>query len=99
MGLSGLREKALLATLTRRQLGYWQNSATLLQHAVEFTEGNHLAHANLGIFFLKSGNLELAIDHFHRVLEISPHFASAHTNLGTALRRQRNLDEAVNHLL
>jgi tetratricopeptide (TPR) repeat protein len=88
-----------LAALTRRQLGYWQNSATLFQHALESTEGNHLAHSNLGIFLLRSGNLDKAVDHFHKALEISPHFAPAHTNLGTALRRQGNLDQAVNHLL
>lgn len=88
-----------MAVLTRRQLEHWQDSATLFQHAVESTENNHLAHSNLGIFFLRNGNLDQAIDHFHKALEIAPQFAPAHTNLGTALRRKGILDEAVNHLL
>lgn len=88
-----------MAVLTRRQLDHWQDSATLFQHAVESTENNHLAHSNLGIFFLRNGNLDQAIDHFQKALEIAPQFAPAHTNLGTALRRKGILDEAVNHLL
>ncbi len=88
-----------LAVLARRQLSYWENSATLFQHAVEATENNHLAHSNLGIFLLRSGDVDQSIDHFTKALEISPHFAPAHTNLGTALRRKGDLEEAVHHLL
>ena len=88
-----------MTVLTRQQLRHWHNSATLFQHAVESTENNHLAHSNLGIFLLRSGNLDQAIDHFRKALEIAPRFAPAHANLGAALRRKGIVDEAVNHLL
>ena len=88
-----------MAALTRRQLNYWQDSSTLFQHAVASTKNNHLAHSNLGIFHLRSGDLDQSIDHFHKALEIAPQFAPAHANLGAALRRKGILDEAVDHLL
>ncbi|MEE8349747.1 MAG: tetratricopeptide repeat protein [Acidobacteriota bacterium] len=89
----------IMTLLTRHQLGYWQNGATLFRHAVESTENNHLAHSNLGTFLLRNGDLDQAIDHFQKTLEIAPRFAPAHTNLGTALRRKGIMDEAVNHFL
>ena len=81
----------------RLHLSYWKNSITLFQHTLRFTSDNHLAHSNLGLAFLQQGDLDQAIDHFYRALEIQPGFAPVHSNLGIALRRKGIPDEALQH--
>jgi len=81
----------------RLHLSYWKNSITLFQHTLRFTSDNHLAHSNLGLAFLQNGDLDQAIDHFYRALEIQPGFALVHSNLGIALRRKGIPDEALQH--
>jgi len=81
----------------RLHLSYWKNSITLFQHTLRFTSDNHLAHSNLGLAFLQNGDLDQAIDHFYRALEIPPGFALVHSNLGIALRRKGIPDEALQH--
>jgi tetratricopeptide (TPR) repeat protein len=86
-----------LTGAVRLQLSYWRNSFTLLQHALEATQDNHMAHSNLGIAFLDENDLDEAIDHFYKALEIKPMHAGVHTNLSIALRRTGMLDEALEH--
>lgn len=91
---------ALLSVLTGWtwfQIGYWQNSAALFEHALEVTENNYLAHNNLGFALDDLGRYEEAKAHYLKALEIKPDFAIAHNNLGFAFEREGRLDEAVAH--
>ena len=70
------------------QIGYWRDSCTLFQHAVDVTDGNYLAHHNLGVALAEDpADLDQAIGHFQAALAIRPDYVRAHTDLGSALAR------------
>ena len=96
--LASLLVLAALSVGTQVQLAHWANSVTLLQHTVRVTENNHLAHANLGLAFLDSDDLDGAVRHLRKSLELMPGDARVHSNLGVALKRKGRLDEAFGHL-
>lgn len=48
-----------------------------------------------GLTLAKQGKLDLAIEHFNRVLEINPESADAHDCLGTVYFMQNKLDQAA----
>jgi tetratricopeptide (TPR) repeat protein len=76
------------AALTWVQAEYWHDSRTLFQHAVDVTDGNYLAHHNLGVALAETpGGLNDAIAHYQVALQIKPGYARAHTDLGSALAR------------
>jgi len=86
-----------LMAITWRQVGYWKNSITLFQHALEATTNNTVAHNNLGNALSQQGRTTEAIDHFLQALRIKPDHAKAHNNLGIALAKQDRIDEAIEH--
>ena len=88
-----------LAVLTRVQLGYWQSTSALFEHALEVTSNNHVAHNALGIEFMEEKQLEKAVEHLTQALSIYSTYADAHNNLGLALSRQGRLDEGIQHYL
>jgi len=72
--------------LTWRQTGYWRDSVSLFQHAVDVTERNDVAQHNLGNALLEiPGRLPDAVAHLEAALAINPESAGAHTDLGIAL--------------
>jgi tetratricopeptide (TPR) repeat protein len=75
-------------TLTWVQTEYWQNSLALFRHALDVTEGNYLAHHNLGNALSEiPGHLPEAISQYEESLRIKPDSARVHTDLGNALAR------------
>jgi len=94
---AGLCVVIVLTGAVRLQLSHWRNSFTLFQHALESTRDNHMAHSNLGIAFLDKNDLDEAIGHFYKALEIKPTHAGVHTNLSIAFRRKGMLDKALEH--
>jgi len=83
------------AVRTGDQLRYWQNSESLFRHAIALTQGNFLAHNNLGNALLDRKQVDEAIMEFHKALEIKPDYADAHVNLGNALLAQKRVEEAM----
>ena len=55
------------------------------------------AHINLGNALLKKGNVDEAIVHYQKALQIKPDYAEAHNNLGNTLLKMGNVDEAITH--
>ncbi len=82
---------------TRNQLQYWTDSISLCSRAIRVTENNYIMHNNLGNALFDSGQLEEAMNHFHRVLQIDPGNADAYNNLGLALSKTGPLEEAIIH--
>jgi len=72
--ITGFAVAALITclTLTRHQLGYWQNTETLMGHALELNPNNYLAHNNLGIYYTRLGRTEEASFHYRRARESDP---------------------------
>jgi protein O-mannosyl-transferase len=60
------------AVWSRHQLGFWQNSETLMGRALELDPNNYVAHQNLGVYYTKLGRTDLARAHRQRVRELDP---------------------------
>ncbi len=89
----------LCTVVTRRQLGYWQNSGTLFAHALAVTQNNSVAHLHAGNYALSEpGRLPEAIGHFEAAVALDPTLAAAHSQLGTALFLQGRHEEGVSQL-
>ena len=77
------------------QLGYWQNSFTLFQRAIDVTENNYVMHNNLANILSRQNKCQEAISHLQQSLQIRPNMASAYTNLGNNFVKINRLDKAV----
>ena len=76
------------AALAAEQVQHWKDSQALFEHALAVTDGNYLAHHNLGVALAEMpGRLPEAIAHYRAALAIQPDSARAHTDLGNALAK------------
>ncbi|MGD7653764.1 MAG: tetratricopeptide repeat protein [Verrucomicrobiales bacterium] len=71
-----------LAGLGIRQIGFWRDSLTLFQRTVDVTEGNYLAHNNLGLALRDAGRTADAELAYQRSLDTRPSYTEARNNLG-----------------
>jgi tetratricopeptide (TPR) repeat protein len=83
--------------MTWKQVQYWRNGISLLEHTLEVTSNNWLCNYNLGTALDKKGRTDDAIKHYLEALRISPDYAEGHNNLGIDLARKGNFDMAVKH--
>ena len=83
-----------LGVTTARQVRTWRSSETLFEHALRVTQGNHVAHANLGLVRLERGELDLASAHLLESLRFAPASAIAHGLLGGVRLEQGRTAEA-----
>jgi tetratricopeptide (TPR) repeat protein len=83
---------AYLFVSTWTQAGYWRNSMTLYDHALEVTSNNDIVHINRGVAYAKLGNRSQAISDYDKAIEINPGNAEAYYNRGI------EYDELGNHL-
>jgi tetratricopeptide (TPR) repeat protein len=99
--LIGLAVISVIACLglTRTRVRDWQNSETLFTQALRVTQGNYIAHNNLGLHYLDQKKYEPAIRSFQAALAIRPGYAATHSNLGLALAALNQTDEAIAHLI
>jgi tetratricopeptide (TPR) repeat protein len=72
----------LLGASTRAQVRVWTSSETLFRHALAVTEGNWLAHNNLGNALRERGADEEALEHYRAAIALRPDYAAAFYNLG-----------------
>lgn len=98
--LAGAAGGVLIACMvgTWFQVGHWQNGIALFGQALRVTQGNALAHNNLGIALAERGRKEEAIAEYREALRIQPTLYTAHGNLGNALLEQGRRDEGIRHL-
>jgi Tfp pilus assembly protein PilF len=78
--------------LTWRQLGYWADSGTLFQHAVDVTSDNYIAQNNLADYYLTQMRTADARGPVLEALRLNPNYPEAHINLATILRRTGQTD-------
>ncbi|MDA8403675.1 MAG: tetratricopeptide repeat protein [Desulfobacteraceae bacterium] len=86
-----------LATLTMRQLKYWQNTDTLFQHTLSVTHNNYLAHMMVGNYLLKKGDSQQAMRHFKKALEINPQYSPAVETIGQEYIKLKDYAHALGH--
>jgi tetratricopeptide (TPR) repeat protein len=87
----------ILTVLTWIQTGYWKNSVTLFEHAINVTHNNSMMHNNLGVFLGNQGKIEEASFHFKEVLKFDPENKDALNLLGVLLARSGKLDEGIKY--
>ena len=95
--LTGIACLSVMVPVTYLQVGYWKNSYTLFKHALEVTEGNFLAHNNMGSYLLKQGRLNEAKHHFLEALEINPRYEEAFSNLGIISYSEGEYNKAIDY--
>jgi hypothetical protein len=79
----GLMFLAVLSLISWNQCGYWKNSFTLFNHALEATKNNYLAHSNVGIILNKQGRDNEALYHYDKAISFNPYRASYYCDRGT----------------
>jgi tetratricopeptide (TPR) repeat protein len=87
----------IYAVIAYKQAGYWKDSVSLWQHALEVTKTNNVAHANLGDELLANGRFSEAAMHYTEALRIRPGQYEIENNLGNALLSHGNTDDALSH--
>jgi len=80
------------------QVGYWQDSLSLFQHAIEVTHDNWVARFNLASFLDARGSKDEAVTQLREVVRLRPLFVPAHSELGQILVGQGQTDEGVREL-
>ncbi len=82
--------------LTLRQVGYWKDSITLFEHTLAVAGESATAHTNLGGAYLERGDLEQALLHSQRAVEIKPNDVNARNNIGIVFLRLGKPEDAAN---
>jgi len=88
----------LCAGLAWRQAGYWKNTGTLFQHAIDVTENNFIAYSNLGDYELVQGHCDEAINLYRETIRLMPSYDLAYAPLGVALCKTGRLAEGIQEL-
>ncbi len=84
--------------LTWLQVGYWRDSISLYQHAIDVTTDNYVARFNLASVLEARGSPAEAVAQLRETVRIRPYFASAHAELGQLLAQQGQPAEALGEL-
>ena len=85
----------ILAGVTRHQLAYWSDEASLWTHAIQTTTDNYVAEDNLGTTLLERHDMGQAIVHFRRATAIEPHNGLSQLNIGVYEERMHHWPEAI----
>jgi Flp pilus assembly protein TadD len=95
LSLLGSAAAVLCVADTRNQLGYWEDSEKLFRHALAVTDGNYIAHGNLGEALAAKGQTLEAIHEFQEAVRLCPGYPEAHNNLGIAFGNLGRIPEAI----
>ena len=85
----------VLCAVTRQQVGYWKDSASLFRHALAVSPDNYGARINLGNALFSKGRLDDAITEFQQAVRLRPELRLPHSQLAAALRAKGRVNEAV----
>jgi len=85
----------VLGTATWQRTWAYENREALWSDTLSKDPNCWAGHNNLGLIFFGRGQVDEAIDHFRKALQIYPNYPEAHSNLGNALLQKGQLDEAL----
>jgi len=83
---------------TRQCLRYWANTLDLYEYLIKGSPEAPVLHNNFANILRQKGDLDQAINHYRKTLEIKPDDYEAHNNIGITLKSKGLIDEAVQHL-
>lgn len=87
----------LLFFVTRVQLGYWKDTFTLFNHALDITKNNYIAYYEIGMEYSKKSDIENAEKYLLKAIEIKPDRIDAFKQLGKLAAKQKNYEKALNY--
>ena len=70
---------------------------TMLRDMVAQDSNNVDAHYQLGVFAVKSGQLDRAIQRFNKVIALEPNYLGAYIDLGGVYQSMNQMDVALNY--
>jgi Tfp pilus assembly protein PilF len=83
-----------LAMVSHRQVAVWGNGISLFEHALEHTEGNFVAHNNLGAELYRQEQPERALFHFQETVKINQNYFWGYHNIGIDSLYHEKFEEA-----
>lgn len=81
--------------VTQRQIGYWHDSVTLWNRALDVTQDNFVAHTNLATVLEQQGRIDEAMVHVRAALAIMPDDPPATLSVATYEQQHGNLQGAI----
>jgi tetratricopeptide (TPR) repeat protein len=84
-----------LWVLTWQQSQTFADEETLWRTTLDRNPNSWMPHYNLANCLVDGPQLDEALGHYRRALELRPDFPDAHNNLGHALSRRGQIDEAI----
>jgi tetratricopeptide (TPR) repeat protein len=87
-----------LSVTASHQTKHWQDSVTLLQHALAVARPSALVHTNLGAAWDELRQFDKAAEQYRAAIRVDPEYVGARNNLGAMLTERGRLDEAIEHL-
>ena len=84
-----------LGVLTRRQVGLWSDSITLLNHTIAVTSDNWMAMGLLGDLYEEKGELDKSIAMLREGIRLEPNDSDMQFHLGLCLGEQGKNVEAI----
>lgn len=88
----------LLLSASFRQITYWRDSTTLLEHSLVVGGAHPVILNNLGGLLLEQNKPLVAITYLKQSLAIDQENATALANMGVAYAKLNQLDEAIKYL-
>lgn len=87
----------LYSLMTISQISIWKNSYTLWNHAVSQEQKNYTAHYKLAEIYYKKNNIDQAVAHAEKCLEIAPNHWKAHKALAEIYLAYNHYPKAIYH--
>jgi Flp pilus assembly protein TadD len=84
-----------LAVCTWFQVGYWNNSIVLFEHALAVTSSSAFVHNSMGVELADQRRWNEASEHFRQALQIAAGYNDPAANLGAILVWKGQADEAI----
>ncbi|HEV3272925.1 MAG TPA: tetratricopeptide repeat protein [Candidatus Methylacidiphilales bacterium] len=85
----------VLVALSWQRAEAFKDPDTLWADTLDRNPACWMAHNNLGMTDLNDGDVDKAMGHFQKAIEVRPNDAEAHYNLGVALVQKGRVDDAI----
>ena len=85
----------VFGALTYHQIGFWRNSETLWNHALQVTKNNFVAHDSLAEYQLKQGRFAAGCSHFQSAVSIFPDDMPAQEGLAVCAQARDDNRQAI----
>jgi len=83
--------------ITWTQVGYWQDTKTIMEHTLAVTRNNFAAHLSLGHYLMQQSSYEEAITHYCEASRIDPKNPEPYNSIGTIMFKSGRYDDALRY--